>query len=905
MLRGGEGTDMLRGGGGDDVLVGGEGADTAVFAGARAGYDITVNADGTITVADTDATDGDTGTDTLSSVEALKFSDGFQVLEGLSIQAAVDAASVGDMIFVADGTYDETVTISTANLTIKGADVDIEGIADGAAVTLGSGDDTVLLDVKGHAQNGGEDGGEEVYAFNDGTTLRLGDGLNTLTASALADNVTAEASAYGANGVGLYGGADADTLSFSATAESDEGRAQAFGIKGGSVQLYGGDDSLSLNVGVTGSGTDADVNAATLDFSYTGAIQTGSIAESGIYTLSLGGAFGGSSTDYGYSGGTGALATGTIYLPAGTTFSVLVGGNGQTGEFSGGGGGLSFLDIGSDGVIEAIAGGGGGAGLYEDGGAGLAGPDGGSLYFQGADSQYGSGAGGVAGNGGQAGGGDSGSGGAGILGPGGNSTYDASTSTGGASAPTWPGGAAGIASGAGGFGGGGGGNKYGGGGAGGYSGGGGGDGYTLFMEPGGAGGGGGGGSYLSPLLSDRSLTAGGATPGAFVSLSKKPTDPVAVEGIGGGATVMTGAGADDVDIELTLTSGTTYAVSALGIDGSTLETGEGDDSVTIDIATTLTGTPSFETIRALQGATVDLGAGDDSLTLTGRGNDIAARSTVTAGAGDDTVLGGAVFDSTVDLGDGADTLTLTGQSSIATLQGGTGDDTITFGTGTATVIGGEDADGQDIDTLVLSQNRADYAAVRGTDPETVTLQLTQGGAVDLSVAEIENFTFDDGTVSYDALFPGPPTVTGPGDEFLQAGATGTSTSGNINSYGDVDVFRIVVDTPGDFKALVTGAYENSFSGGISDSKMFLFDLGSTQLASNDDYSGYASVPGMGYYDPGLTSGDLPDGTSSGAEFYLAVSSFDIDFSADGGWSGGDYYGTFNLTLTGATFYDFM
>jgi hypothetical protein len=167
----------------------------------------------------------------------------------------------GTYVDLGDGSNTLEVTgIARATGTGDYAGIDIEGIADGAAVTLGSGDDTVLLDVKGYAQNGGGQEGANVYAFNDsGTTLRLGDGSNTLTASALADNVTAQASAYAAHDVALYGGADADTLSLSATAESDEGRSYAVGITGGSVQLYGGDDNLSLTVGVTGSGEDADV----------------------------------------------------------------------------------------------------------------------------------------------------------------------------------------------------------------------------------------------------------------------------------------------------------------------------------------------------------------------------------------------------------------------------------------------------------------------------------------------------------------------------------------------------------------------------------------------------------------------------------------------------------------------
>ncbi len=69
----GDGDDRLVGGGGNDVLEGGSGDDTAVFAGLRADYDITNNADGTITVEDRrSALDGK---DVLKSIRFAEFGD--------------------------------------------------------------------------------------------------------------------------------------------------------------------------------------------------------------------------------------------------------------------------------------------------------------------------------------------------------------------------------------------------------------------------------------------------------------------------------------------------------------------------------------------------------------------------------------------------------------------------------------------------------------------------------------------------------------------------------------------------------------------------------------------------------------------------------------------------------------
>lgn len=74
IVGGGAGNDSLTGLGGDDAIDGGEGEDTAGYRGVAADYAVTLNDDGTVTVADTVA-DRD-GTDTLSGIEFLAFTDG-------------------------------------------------------------------------------------------------------------------------------------------------------------------------------------------------------------------------------------------------------------------------------------------------------------------------------------------------------------------------------------------------------------------------------------------------------------------------------------------------------------------------------------------------------------------------------------------------------------------------------------------------------------------------------------------------------------------------------------------------------------------------------------------------------------------------------------------------------------
>ena len=74
LLTGSSSADTLKGGMGDDSLNGGSGDDVALFSGVSAGYKLSYHA-GTITVNDTNLANGNDGTDTLSQIESLRFSD--------------------------------------------------------------------------------------------------------------------------------------------------------------------------------------------------------------------------------------------------------------------------------------------------------------------------------------------------------------------------------------------------------------------------------------------------------------------------------------------------------------------------------------------------------------------------------------------------------------------------------------------------------------------------------------------------------------------------------------------------------------------------------------------------------------------------------------------------------------
>jgi Ca2+-binding RTX toxin-like protein len=72
VLTGNAGSNILKGGAGNDLLVGGKGDDTAVFSGASADYTVTKHEE-SVTISDKRVNRD--GTDLLTSIESLQFSD--------------------------------------------------------------------------------------------------------------------------------------------------------------------------------------------------------------------------------------------------------------------------------------------------------------------------------------------------------------------------------------------------------------------------------------------------------------------------------------------------------------------------------------------------------------------------------------------------------------------------------------------------------------------------------------------------------------------------------------------------------------------------------------------------------------------------------------------------------------
>jgi hypothetical protein len=226
---------------------------------------------------------------------------------------------------------------------------------------------------------------------------------------------------------------------------------------------------------------------------FTGNAQQYTVSATGVYSITLAGAEGADAS--GYLGGLGALVGGDYSLTVGTVLDVYVAGAGVAGTNTGSGAGGTFIVFDSTKSLLAAAGGGGGAGYHENGQAGQTTTAGGNAPGSGAT-------GGQNGNGGSGG---EGGGGAGFSGNGGNGSH----ADGGDDYANGFAGGLGASLNDGGYGGGGGGGLASGGGGGGYSGGG--------ASPGD--GGGGGGSYLDPLFTDTSLTAGANTGNGYVAIA--------------------------------------------------------------------------------------------------------------------------------------------------------------------------------------------------------------------------------------------------------------------------------------------------------------------------------------------------------------------------------------------------
>ncbi len=114
------GNDQFNGRAGNDIIDGGAGTDTAIFSGLRSAYTLTRLGPGAVVVSGID------GTDTLSRVERLVFSDQTVIWPSPGAMAVTSAVAVGGVVELGDGVGGEgvdnrsttgTVAFSDSNLT--------------------------------------------------------------------------------------------------------------------------------------------------------------------------------------------------------------------------------------------------------------------------------------------------------------------------------------------------------------------------------------------------------------------------------------------------------------------------------------------------------------------------------------------------------------------------------------------------------------------------------------------------------------------------------------------------------------------------------------------------------------------------------------------------------------------
>lgn len=317
-LEGNDGTDTLNGMGGDDILIGGDsddtinggdGVDVAVFAGNSADYVISESNNGLVTVDH----NGAEGTDTLTSVEILRFADG-----DLDLRAT--APSFTEAADVASGTFrSETMN------GLGGNDV-IRGLAGNDTIIGGAGNDSIYGGAGGDFLFGGI--GDDYLYFDaadaSSGSLSGGSGYDT----AIAENL------YGtAIDIRSFGASGIERIFLTHQNDVVDGSDSTANL---TVYGFGGSDTI-----LTGSGDDyiffdhQDLSGAggiRANAGYDWLVNNSSSSDSGTYTINM--------TTFQAEGyyGTADADVIEIITAAGTSASVTIYGNGGADQITGGSG---------------------------------------------------------------------------------------------------------------------------------------------------------------------------------------------------------------------------------------------------------------------------------------------------------------------------------------------------------------------------------------------------------------------------------------------------------------------------------------------------------------------------------------------------------------------------------------
>jgi hypothetical protein len=269
-INGGGGGDAITGGAGNDIIDGGAGGDMAVFSG-------TIGLYSTVTAASVSG-NGE-GTDTLSNIEVLQFSDGFVLLASGSAGSPVDvsglnftgtaalttfAANSNDFLTIGQslsshqinlGAGTDTINLASSNfytLNLVGVEnlvgstgndnVGLINVAEGLAVDLGTGTNNLNLATGSNSLSvtnvANINGSDFATPFNDtltllnnvsGVSINLGGGINTIN---LTEGANSLDHVYGTNVI--HGTESGDTLTL------------VNGVFQSTVDLGGGTDTLIL-----------------------------------------------------------------------------------------------------------------------------------------------------------------------------------------------------------------------------------------------------------------------------------------------------------------------------------------------------------------------------------------------------------------------------------------------------------------------------------------------------------------------------------------------------------------------------------------------------------------------------------------------------------------------------------
>ncbi|MEZ0054835.1 VCBS repeat-containing protein [Bradyrhizobium elkanii] len=275
VLNGAGGNDLLTGGAGNDTIDGGTGGDVAVYTGPSSAYTITPLGGGEFQVADSNSARD--GTDALSNVEVLQFSDTIMMLTPGTTGAPVDISGVnlsgsapivgtsGNDFLTIDqtafahpidlGSGDDTVNLRTGNYNLNLVGVEhlasgngddfvmLSNSANGISLDLGGGDDHVAL---ANGVNALSVSNVEGLAGTDfGAALASDDTLTLLNdVNGLIINL-----ANGSNTLNLASGTNAITTfniqTINGTASDDALTLQGQ-IGGATIDLGNGTDTLTL-----------------------------------------------------------------------------------------------------------------------------------------------------------------------------------------------------------------------------------------------------------------------------------------------------------------------------------------------------------------------------------------------------------------------------------------------------------------------------------------------------------------------------------------------------------------------------------------------------------------------------------------------------------------------------------